>query len=109
MIVGLVRGCLTLRLELPEPTPSSCHVLDILHLCCPLYVIIGALEMVEGVHVSGKVGGDTPETFAAIEADCIVPTDGGDVFVQSGHRLKLELEGPRWGAGGLLERVVLDR
>ena len=76
-MIFLVRGGLTLRLELPEPTG---HVLNILQLST-LDIFIAALETVEWVHLSGKVGGASSDAFAAMEADAIVSTDGGDVLV----------------------------
>ncbi len=84
-MIRLVRGGLTLRLELPE---APGHVLDILQLTS-LDVIITSLEFVEWIHLSDKVGGASSEAFAAMEADAVVPTDRGDVFIQGGHRLKL--------------------
>ena len=51
-MIRLGRGSLTLRLELPE---AAGHVLDVPQLR-PLDIFIGALEMVEWVHLSGKWG-----------------------------------------------------
>ena len=76
-MVRLICGGLTLRLELPEPAG---HVLNILQLST-LDIFIATVEMVEWVHLSGKVGGASSEAFAAMETDAIVPTDGGDVLV----------------------------
>ena len=76
-MIRLDRGGLTLRLELPE---AASHVLDVLQLRT-LDVFIGALEMVEWVHLSGKGGGASSEAFTAMEADGVVPTDGRDVLV----------------------------
>jgi len=76
-VIRLGRGCLTLRLELPE---AAGHVLDVLQLRT-LDIFIGPLEMVEWVHLSGKWSGSSFEAFTAMEADSVIPTDGGDVLV----------------------------
>ena len=61
-------------------SPQAGHVLNILQLST-LDIFIADLDMVEWVHLSGKVGGASSEAFAAMEADAIVSTDGGDVLV----------------------------
>ena len=76
-MIRLGRGGLTLCLELPE---AAGHVLDVLQLRT-LDIFIGTLEMVEWVNLSGKRGGSSSESFTAMEADGIIPTDGGDVLV----------------------------
>ena len=76
-MIRLGRGCLTLRLELPE---AAGHVLDVLQLRT-LDIFIGPLEMVEWVHLSCKWSGPSSEAFTAMETYGVIPTDGGDVLV----------------------------
>ena len=76
-MIRLGRGGLTLRFELPE---AASHVLNVLQLRT-LDIFIGALEMVEWVHMSRKGGGACSEAFTAMEADGVIPTDGGEVLV----------------------------
>ena len=76
-MIRLGRGCLTLRLELPE---AAGHVLDVLQLLA-LDIFIGALGMVERIHLSGKGGGASSKAFTAMEADGVVPSDGGYVLI----------------------------
>ena len=71
-MIRLGRGCLTLRLELPE---AASHVFDVLQFRT-LDIFIGALEMVEWVHLSGKWSGPSSEAFTAMETYGVILTNG---------------------------------